>query len=120
MNKILIGCDNVAQYICRETNTVYLTRSMILTFSARDHLRNRGIAVVYGEKPGMPVRPDESEPPVDSPLDPGVPAPGRSEEVETLLEKVIAILRDDHRITDCDTLKHLGLKIISRLDVTLT
>ncbi len=55
MGKILVGCDRVEQHICKDENTIYLNRSMILTCGAKDYLRNKGVAIVYGEQPETPA-----------------------------------------------------------------
>ncbi|MBI9091168.1 MAG: hypothetical protein JEZ12_18300 [Desulfobacterium sp.] len=103
MGKTLIRCNCIEQHICQENNTIYMNNAMILTSEAKDYLRNKGIAIVYGEKPAAPAVPATA------------PAPNQ-EEMELIMEKVITILRDEHQITDTKTLKALGLKILTRLN----
>ncbi len=106
MGKTLIRCNCIEQHICQENNSIYMNNSMILTSEAKDYLRNKGITIVYGEKP-------EAQAASAAPAT--TPAPAQ-EEMEIIMEKVITLLRDEHRITDTKTLKDLGLKILARLN----
>ena len=125
MGKTLIRCNGIEQHICRKTNTIYMNGSMLLTSEAKDYLRNKGIAIVYGKKPEAPAAPEAPETP-EAPstsaeaCEPGTaaaacpaPEPG---EMEKIMETVITILRDEYRITDTQTLKDIGLKIITRVN----
>ena len=119
MGKTLIRCNGIEQHICRETNTIYMNGSMLLTSEAKDYLRNKGIAIVYGEKPEAPAAPEAPSTPAEA-CEPGTaaaacpaPEPG---EMEKIMETVITILRDEYRITDTQTLKDIGLKIITRVN----
>lgn len=125
MGKTLIRCNCIQQHICQETNTIYMNSSMLLTSEAKDYLRNKGIAIFYGEKPEAPAAPKASAAP-EAPATPAeacepgtaaapCPAPDPGE-MEKIMETIITILRDEYRITDTQTLKDLGLKIITRVN----
>ncbi|MDP3480769.1 MAG: hypothetical protein Q8R88_13435 [Desulfoprunum sp.] len=52
MAKHLIGAHNVDAHIEIDTKTIVITKDMILSPGAKDLLRNRGIAISYGPRPG--------------------------------------------------------------------
>jgi hypothetical protein len=111
MGKTLIRCNCIEQHICQENNAIYMNNTMILTSEAKDYLRNKGIAIVYGEKPAapacVPAQPTEA----------AAPAPALERgEVEKIMATVITILRDEYQITDTNTLSDLSLKILTKLN----
>ena len=112
MGKILIGPKNVDQHVCRETNTLYLDNSMILTCGAKDFIRSRGIAISYGKRPdaGEP----EAKTPAEIPAEIKDQAPGNLN-LEEMLESIIRALKEDHGIEDPQSLERLSLAILSRL-----
>ena len=107
MGKTLIRCNCIEQHICQENNAIYMNNTMILTSEAKDYLRNKGIAIVYGEKPAAPAQPAETAAPA--------PALGQGD-IERIMATVITILRDEYKITDTNTLSDLSLKILTKLN----
>ena len=117
MGKTLIRCNCIEQHICRENNAIYMNNSMILTSEAKDYLRNKGIAIVYGEKPAAPAVTPAKACDQAQPTEAGAPTPVPDQgEMEKIMEKVITLLRDEHQITDTKTLKDLCLKILTKLN----
>jgi hypothetical protein len=111
MGKTLIRCNCIEQHICQENNAIYMNNTMILTSEAKDYLRNKGIAIVYGKKPAAPVVTPAQ------PTETAAPAPALERgEVEKIMETVITILRDEYQITDTNTLGDLSLKILTKLN----
>lgn len=82
MGKILLTHKNVGDYISEDEKYIYIDKTMIFTPGAKDLIRNRGIMVVYGEKPQI-------EETYSKPFN-----------METLKENIETILREDYNITD--------------------
>ena len=125
MGKTLIGPKNVDRHICGETNALYLDNSMILTCGAKDYLRNKGVSIVYGKRPAAEVADapvPESCPPCTGetevrtaePSDCSNTASG-TRNLEDILGVVLTALKEDHGITDPETLEKLNLAILSEL-----
>ena len=51
MKKTLIGSSRIDEFIKEGEKTLYMDKSMILTSGAKDTLRDRGVAIVYGPRP---------------------------------------------------------------------
>ncbi len=51
MKKTLICVENVAKYICAQTNKVYCDKNTIITASAKDYCSAKGVEVVYDVAP---------------------------------------------------------------------
>ena len=51
MKKIFVGRDKVEDYICRDEKKIYLEGTLLLSSSAKDYLREQGVAVIYGKTP---------------------------------------------------------------------
>jgi len=116
MGKTLIGCDCVEQHICHENNTIHVTRSMILTCGAKDYLRNKGTSIVYGEKPLVPVN-DKTLKSKPRPAEETAQGSDlKKADIEKLMEKVITILKNEHGITDAETVKEICLKVLTKLN----
>lgn len=54
MGKILITKNNVSDFVQDESKEIFIKKNMILSSGAMDILRNRGIAIYYGDE--RPVR----------------------------------------------------------------
>lgn len=101
MGKTLIRPATLDPYIA--DGRFYLDNTMILSCGAKDALRQRGIAIVYGPRPGAAPKPE---------IAPQALPP----ETEALIARVLEILKQDHGIEDMDQCQALALKIITELN----
>lgn len=98
MGKILLTKNNIEAYISKGQSKIYVDKNMILTSSAQDIIRNRGISIIYDTS-----REEASEDTTYS-------------ETGTIIKQVIKMLRDQHGITEEAHIKtacHLILKKIN-------
>ncbi|SKA72169.1 hypothetical protein [Desulfobaculum bizertense] len=122
MKKKLVGVENLDQYICQDTNTLYADGSIILTAGAKDALSKRGITVVYGPKPegvacGQPAHAAAHA--ANAPVQDGGEASDASEEDERLILAVASVLKEKYGINDLNTLYTLSTKVVMTVKVNL-
>ena len=109
MKKELVGVDNLEACICRETGSVYIDGSIILTPGAKDELSKRGIAVVYGPRPGGAPRAATQACP------PGCTCKaccGKGMDVERLILGVACILKEEYGIHDPAELHRISCQVV--------
>ncbi len=95
MKKTLIGSSRVDEFIKEGEKTLYMDKTMILTSGAKDTLRDRGVAIVYGPRP---VAETEETAPVSCPgetQEPESPQEKQEESIDSLMETFLALLESD-------------------------
>ncbi|MBI9090849.1 MAG: hypothetical protein JEZ12_16660 [Desulfobacterium sp.] len=123
MKKILIGSSRVDEFIKEGDKTLYMDSTMILTPGAKDILRNRGVAIVYGSRPGA-----EDTASVSCPTE----VPGTQETQETqetpenpdnqeksmasLVETIVGLLRNEFGMNDPETIREISLKVLNKIN----
>lgn len=88
MAKILLTKKNVNEHISEDGKNIYITNSMIITPGAKDVLRNKGVMIVYGEKPEIEENKEVCQECVES------------SDLEDLQNMIVKILEKDFNITD--------------------
>ncbi len=120
MKKILIGSSRVDEFIKGDEKTLYMDSTMLLTPGAKDILRNRGVAIVYGSRPVA-----EETAPVSCPTE----VHGTQEVQETpenpenqegsmasLVETIVGLLRKDFGVNDPETIREISLKVLNKIN----
>lgn len=82
MAKVLLTNKNIENYIAEDKKHIYISKDIIVTPGAKDLIRNRGISMIYGEKPCTEIVYDNGF------------------NINTLKENIKTILREDYNITD--------------------
>ena len=134
MKKQLVEAGNVDAYICKETGTLYLDGTLLLTPGAKDELSRRGVAVAYGPRPGTACCPPGCTCPAccaGGVCPPGCTCPAccasghcppgctcagcaggaYDAETERLMLAVAVVLRDEFGVKDLGTLKETSCKV---------
>ncbi len=120
MKKQLVEAGNVEAYICKDTGTLYADGTLVLTPGAKDELSRRGVAVVYGPRPGTACCPPGCTCPAccaGGVCPPGCTCPAccaggaYDAETERLMLAVAVVLRDEFGVKDLGTLKETSCKV---------
>ena len=102
MAKQLIGRDNVEQYICHAEKKIYIDPLLfILSPGGKDHLREKGIAIVYGAQP--------NKAPNSVLQDAGADSQGE------LKTKIAQILEREYSITESSQIEVVIQKVLEKL-----
>ena len=109
MKKQLVAVNNLDSYICQDSATIYVTKSMILSPGAKDELKRRNICIVYGEAPGETVCTTALEPTETS------KEVTDTEDMERLFYGIAAMAKEELGINDPETLKNISTKIMDTL-----
>ncbi len=125
MKKQLVEAGNVDAYICKETGTLYADGTLVLTPGAKDELGRRGVAVVYGPRPGAACCPPGCTCPAC--CTPGYGAAAHcpagctcaacaggvanDAETERLMLAVAVVLREDFGMKDLAALQETSCKV---------
>ncbi len=109
MKKKLVTVDNLEDYVCRASNQLHADSTIILTAGAKDELRKRGVAIVYGS--GSAGSACHSMMNGASFLG----LTGKAANMEELLLGVAAILKKEYGVTDPQELKALSLQAIKTI-----
>ncbi|MCG8499762.1 MAG: hypothetical protein MJB12_05070 [Firmicutes bacterium] len=97
MGKKLITKNNYNGFVSQENNKLYVSGSMILSPGVKDILREKGIGIVYGEKP-------ES-------------ADGESSsDVVDLESSIVNMLKKDFNIAEGEDMDSIVAKVLKKLD----
>ena len=95
MGKKFISAQAVEGFINRGDNTLYMDKEMILSSGAKDVLRSKGVAIVYGEK-----TPENLE---------------SASTTQDLISRVVGILKDEYKISDPDQLLAVSTTVLERM-----
>lgn len=98
MAKKLITTANLESFIRKDLGKLYVTSDRVLTAGAKDELKHRGIALVYGPEP--------------APLQPAPCAPAAPDKLKRAAAIVVAILREQYGMTDESQIQALAVKIL--------
>lgn len=117
MAKKRVGVDNLESFICKESGSLHMDGSLILTPGARDELSRRGVAVVYGPRPES-----GSCAPAAGACPPGCTcaactagAGTEASGAERLVLAVAGILKDRYGITDPGQLRTLSCHVVETI-----
>ena len=112
MKKIFVGCDKVEEYICQDEKKIYLEGTLLLSSGARDYLREKGIALIYGKKPET-----DQDALMCADFE-GVEAEAESkgtQDDEALITKIVEILKNDYSINDSEKIVAVSSQIMKRI-----
>ena len=111
MKKTLIQVNNLDDYICKADSRIFVdSAGMILTPGAKDALRKRGIALVYGPCP------EAASCTLHAPAATGAAC---SRSAEKLLFGIATVLKEEYGITDLEQLRRFSLKAVETIQKNL-
>ncbi len=118
MGKKLIAENCVESYICTESGKFYIdNNTMILTPGAKDKLRDKGIAIVYGEKPAADLCAIETTAKAWSTPEEAICKVVASCEATDGIEKLILaiadILKNQYGITDPEQMAEVSSQVVN-------
>ncbi len=102
MKKKLVSADNVTEFLGAGAKEFFVDGSIILTSGAKDVLRSKGIKVVYDKRPA------ENDVECSNKT-------FRSEDIKTVVSKIVSILRNDFQVTDAGKVERVTRKVLSSL-----
>ena len=108
MAKQLVERGNITQFINPGETTFYVDQTLLLTPGAKDYLREKGIALVYGDRPVTAVQP-ATAPPVER-------SQVASQNPE-LCERIGEMLRRDFAVRDRKQVEDVTRKVMDRLRI---
>lgn len=109
MAKQLVERGNIAQFINPGETTFYVDQTLLLTPGAKDYLREKGIALVYGERPATVAQPATASAPLDKPL--------LATQEPELRVRIGEMLKNDFAIRDRKHIDDVTLKVMDRLRI---
>ncbi len=110
MGKMLVDVNNVESLICQDEKKIYIGKDMILTSRAKDLLRNKGITLVYGEKPET----SEVKPSIDATEETCGQTMATPED-ETMIKMIVDILQLEHNMTDMDNIVAVSGEVLKAI-----
>ncbi|MEA1967679.1 MAG: hypothetical protein U9N77_05625 [Thermodesulfobacteriota bacterium] len=139
MKKIFVGCDKVEEYICQDEKKIYLDGTLLLSSGARDYLREKGIALIYGKKSETDqdalmcadfegVEADAESKGIEGDAESkGIEGDAESKGIEgdaeskgtqddeALITKIVEILKNDYSINDNEKIVAVSSQIMKRI-----
>ncbi len=109
MAKQLVERSNIAQFINPGETTFYVDQTLLLTPGAKDYLREKGIALVYGERPTAAAQPVVASASAEKQQ----PAAQEPE----LRVRIGEMLKTDFAIRDRKHIDDVTLKVMDRLRI---
>lgn len=103
MKKKLVSSENIGEFLEADAKEIQVDATMILTSSAKDYLRGKGVKVVYGRKAstsGVPVTSRECH---------------RKENIKAVVTRIVSILRNDLMVKDSSKVEKITQKVLSGL-----
>lgn len=102
MKKKLVSADNINDFLTAGAKELEVTPGMILTSSAKDYLRAKGVRLTYGSPAKAGAAP--------------LKAPAcRQDRLKTVVGRIIAILRNDLQVTDPVKVERITHKVLSTM-----
>jgi hypothetical protein len=109
MAKQLVERGNIEQFINQGETTFYVDQTLLLTPGAKDYLREKGITLVYGERPATVAQPAAAPAAVEKP---------RSVAAEPELRvRIGEMLKNDFAIRDRRHIEDVTRKVMDRLRI---
>ena len=109
MAKQLVQRDNITQFINPGETTFYVDQTLLLTPGAKDYLREKGIALVYGERPAATAQPAVASTPVEK-----LQATAQEPELRV---RIGEMLKNDFAIRDRKHIDDVTRKVMDRLRI---
>ena len=109
MAKQLVERGNITQFINPGETTFYVDQTLLLTPGAKDYLREKGIALVYGERPGVAAQPAGDSTSVEK-QQPAMPE-------SDLRLRIGEMLKNDFAIRDRKHIDDVTRKVMDRLRI---
>lgn len=109
MAKQLVERGNVAQFLKTGETTFYVDQTILLTPGAKDYLREKGITLVYGERPAAVSQSTE----VSAAAEKHQPLPQEPE----LRVRIGEMLKNDFAIRDRRHIDDVTRKVMDRLRI---
>jgi hypothetical protein len=103
MKKKLVSSDNIGEFLAADAKEIHVDTTMILTSSAKDYLRSKGVKVIYGSKTAATSRPVLSR------------ACSKKDSLKTVVTRIVSILRNDLQVRDSAKVERVTQKVLSSL-----
>lgn len=103
MGKILVTKKNYAQYFHEHDTKFYVNKSMILSPSVKDILRDNGIVIVYGERPTHQENSSTA-------------CKRDTEELSEVIAVIAKLLKEDFCMTDQEKICYITKKVLECMD----
>jgi len=108
MAKLLVGRDNIEQFICHKERKLYVDQTMILSPGGKDYLREHGMTLVYGSRPVTAAKPATTTAATPK----ATVAPAKND----LQGTILMILKRDYAISDGAQAAEIVQKVLAKLD----
>ena len=102
MKKKLVSADNINDFLTAGAKELEVTPGMILTSSAKDYLRTKGVRLTYGSSAKTGTAPRKSR-------------TCSQDRLKTVVGRIIAILRNDLQVTDPAKVERVTHKVLSTM-----
>jgi len=103
MKKKLVSSENIGEFIAAEAKEIHVDTTMILTSSAKDYLRSKGVKVIYGSKTATAGKPVVSR------------ACSQKDNLKMVVTRIVSILRNDLQVKDSGKVERVTQKVLSSL-----
>ena len=100
MSKRLVTADNVADFLNPGATEIQVDSSMIITSGAKDYLRDKGVKIVYTKQAAASA---------GSPLNGAACKKG---DLETVVKKIVSILRNDFQVSDAGIVERVTQRVL--------
>lgn len=123
MKKELISVDNLDAYIGKD-NKVYVPKGTIITAGAKDELRKRGVALIYGDRPAPEPAPAAScgtckPAPAPAPAPAGsVPTPAERN-LESLSAAIADLLKTRYEVSNPEQIRLLTIEALRTIKANI-
>ncbi len=114
MAKVLLGLHNIEKYIDRETQSMYMDGTFIIPPGVKDYLQTEGISLVYA-KPEKPVDKEQALS-VEVPKSVAEQNDSSQEMITALTRRIAVLLKDEHQVTDEETITRICLLVIKQIN----
>ena len=103
MKKKLISADNISDFLGAGAKEIYVDSTMILTSGAKDVLREKKVKILYSKQPAADIAPGRNA------------QTCKSQDLKTVVTKIVSILRNDFQVTDSNTVENVTQKVLCSL-----
>ncbi|WP_105617774.1 hypothetical protein [Vallitalea okinawensis] len=104
MGKILITRKNYTQYFQEQDKAFYVNKTMILSPSVKDILRDNGIVIRYGERPNKEISVSACK--------------NNKEDLSEIITTITKVLERDFQITDQDKICMVTKELLKQMGMS--